>query len=321
MDYWATLLLDLNWFMNFWIFAQLCNNEFLLHFEFSRSFLGFLELNFFLTFEFSRDSASLYNFDGCLCKFEFSRANLSNYWLKWVLCILKQNHGLLSNASSSPLDLKLIYERTKDRQDFAGLEFKVNYGSYPPLCFTDDGIYGIFVDYMKTFANLTNLKLVFQPPKPSNQNIWFQEKNGTIVGLLAEIYSETVDGSVAGFSYTTLRANFSQFSDFMYGTKIGLFIKTPQESEFSIKYYVTEFLCGTWILLCIVMLFIMLLLCCTMINIQESSSGSLKTASTFALATTYAAFLSKVRKMGLQDVQMRWYFIQTSPMHHKIILK
>ena len=110
---------------------------------------------------------------------------------------------------------------------------------------------------------------------------------------------------MAGFSYTKIREKYSRYSDFMYGTKIGLFIKTPQESEFSIKYYVTEFLNGTWILLCIVMLSIMLLLCCTMINIQESSKGSLKTASAFALATTYAAFLSKVRKMGLQDVQMR----------------
>ena len=206
------------------------------------------------------------------------------------------------------MDLKLIYERTKDRQDFAGIEFKVNYGSYPPLCFTsdaDDGIYGIFVDYMKAFCLETNLKLVFQPPQPSNHQIWFsQQNNGSILGLLSEINSTMVDGSVAGFSITKTRGKYVEFSDFMYGTTIGLFTKTPQVSDFSLRYYIEQFLGETWIVLFFVIFLIILLLGCTMINIEESTSSStgsssLKDASSFALATTYAAFLSKVRKMCL----------------------
>ena len=208
--------------------------------------------------------------------------------------------------SSGLVDLKLIYERTKDRQDFAGIEFKVNYGSYPPLCFTsdadDDGIYGIFVDYMKAFCLETNLRLVFQPPQQSNHGIWFLQNNGSILGLLSEINSTMVDGSVAGFSITKTRRKYVQFSDFMYGTTIGLFTKTPQVSDFSLRYYIEQFLGETWILLFFVIFLNILILGCTMINIEESTSStgsSLKDASTFALATTYAAFLSKVRKMCL----------------------
>ena len=92
----------------------------------------------------------------------------------------------------------------------------------------------------------------------------------------------------------------------MFSTKISVFIQTPKASEFSVRYYVTEFLSGTWIVLGFVMLFIMFLLGCTMINTRRESS--LKAASSFALATTYAAFLSKVRKMCLQDVQIVIFF-------------
>ena len=157
------------------------------------------------------------------------------------------------------MDLKLIYERTRDRQDFAGIEFKVNYGSYPPLCFTDSshGIDGIFVDYMKAFCLETNLQLVFQPSQPSNHDIWFSTQNGSISGLLAEI-----------------------------------------NSDLSLSYYIQQFLGETWVLLFFVIFLIILLLGCTMINIgtSRSTGNSLKDASTFALATTYAAFLSKVKK-------------------------
>ena len=198
------------------------------------------------------------------------------------------------------MDLKLIYERTRDRQDFAGIEFKVNYGSYPPLCFTDSshGIDGIFVDYMKAFCLETNLQLVFQPSQPSNHDIWFSTQNGSISGLLAEINSTMVDGSVAGFSYTETRGKYADYSDFMFATTISLFTKTPQDSDLSLSYYIQQFLGETWVLLFFVIFLIILLLGCTMINIgtSRSTGNSLKDASTFALATTYAAFLSKVKK-------------------------
>ena len=66
---------------------------------------------------------------------------------------------------------------TRTRMDFQGVQFRANFGPYPPFCILNKVgsktiPSGIFPEIINLFGSLANLTVVFVEPKPENVGIW-----------------------------------------------------------------------------------------------------------------------------------------------------
>ena len=86
--------------------------------------------------------------------------------------------------------------------------------------------------------------------------------NGTMIGMLGEIYKGVVDTSIAGFAVTEERFEFVSFSPGIFKTATRGFIRRPKDTDLSFIYHIGQFLPSTWIslltfyTLCLLILFI-----------------------------------------------------------------
>jgi hypothetical protein len=122
--------------------------------------------------------------------------------------------------------------------------------------------------------------------------LYIRAENGTLMGMIRELYDNIVDISVAGYTVTEQQATLVDYSTFVYKDKISLLIKRPQDSDLSTIYYTNEFANYSWILLACSAVFIWTIT--TLILVKSSSQISFFTSVITTLAITSRAYLGKV---------------------------
>jgi hypothetical protein len=71
---------------------------------------------------------------------------------------------------------------TRIKKDFNGLDFKVNFGDFPPYCIIEDPelpkISGAMYDALKVATSHLNLTLIIQKPLPIHVHVFFSRGGG-----------------------------------------------------------------------------------------------------------------------------------------------
>jgi hypothetical protein len=80
---------------------------------------------------------------------------------------------ILHHGTYNIIKFKKLINDAKAVKNFNGLEFKVNFGDFPPYCIiANDSVSGVFLDSIKIVASLLNLTLIVKNPLPENHGIW-----------------------------------------------------------------------------------------------------------------------------------------------------
>ena len=125
--------------------------------------------------------------------------------------------------------------------------------------------------------------------KHLSKNAYNFRVNGTIIGMLGEVYQGTVDTSIAGFIVTEERDEFVAFSPGIFKSATRVFIRTPKDPDFSFFYHVGQFLPTTWISL---LTFYSLCLLFIFLTFWKLSTTTLMTATKNSIQIVSKAIIS-----------------------------
>ena len=200
------------------------------------------------------------------------------------------------------IDWQRTLVETRNRMDFKGIEFRANFGDYPPYCvITNKGSKrvpsGIFPESVRVFGSVANLTVTFVEAKPENDGVWSAKlPNGSLTGMLAEIIDHSVDASVAGFIVTFERAKVTQYSTLTDQATSSLIIQRPNENAASTNYHTLEFTPNVWIglLVTYVFLWIFMAMLTFGFGASKKSGSSFLSALIQSISICLRAYISKV---------------------------
>ncbi len=147
------------------------------------------------------------------------------------------NHDLTFTLRCSSFELDECPEKT-----LPGTTIRVAYDNWFPVSFVkDDGSFGgLFFDVLHIIAS--RLKLEIEFIKNRDPGIWgTMDENRTWTGLLGMIHRGEADLSPSGFSPTSERGIFFDFSVEVISMKYSLFTRRPTGTRVSLQNYFWEF--------------------------------------------------------------------------------